>query len=205
MICNVSKLAKEILYSGSALLGVALLCILASTGGCFAERWQFTKLQGISEDTAKAEPLAVNLRNTQRGVHLALSDMNCYGGKTRGWSSWILETSPLSSLVESGLKRVVNDASQGLSRQVEATIILWRRTGDPSWLVLCYQLVQKSGGSTVAMGRKRLTGSADFGDLRARIDVPATQDARASTNEVLEFIRTNKVAVTSDEAPSFSR
>jgi len=192
VIFDVAKLARKLIYPLSALVGLALVCLLAFSGGCLTERWQFTRLQAVSEDTEKAEQLARHLRSTERGVHLALNDMNCYGGKTRGWSSWILETSPLSSEVESRLRRITDDTSQGLPRRVEAAIILWQRTSDPDWLIQCYQFVQKAGGPTIAMGRKRLAASTDFGDLRAQIDVPASEDARASTNGLFEFVSTNK-------------
>lgn len=78
--------------------------------------------------------IALKLSNRPGGIEVAAEDIDLTGGSTRGMSSWILETSPLSGKVLSVLRHTIATKDMPVSRKMEAQWILWKRTGEESYL-----------------------------------------------------------------------
>jgi hypothetical protein len=163
---------------------------------CSQEAGDFTRLKLSRKETQQSQILATALKDRPRGVRLALEDIDCFGGETRGWSSWILEKSSLSSEVDRGLNNIVFGLEQRLARRIEAARILWLRTGDWSWLVEWYRLVQRAGIPAVGAGRRLLVSAVDFGDVRDRINLPADHNAALSIEEFSQVLRAKGLAGT---------
>ena len=164
------------------------LCCLCLIGGCSREDATFSKLRTYRRETAKAQVFANELKESPRGVSRALADMDCYGGTTRGWSTWILENSSLSNHVENACKQLLRDSKQPLPKRIEASIVLWRRTHDTTWLVDLLSLVRFSGSHAVGHGRRKLITLLDFGEFRSEIDIKSTEDIRITSDEFVRFI-----------------
>ena len=113
----------------AAALSLTVFAILFFSS-CSKEGRDFQRLKRARKDTQQSQSLAATLKDTHRGVQLALADIDCFGGETRGWSSWMLEKSLLSSEVDGALRRLFQDTSQSLSRRIEAARLLWLRTGE---------------------------------------------------------------------------
>src|SRR5260221_386540 len=109
--------------SSSPFPALCLVFGLLLCSGCSRESLDFAKLRSYRRETPVATNLAVKLKESSRGVDLAVADMDCFGGQTRGWSSWILEQSSLADYVERKLTRTCGDHNESLTRRIEAARI----------------------------------------------------------------------------------
>ena len=91
-------------------------------------KWSESIQKGSGHDAA------ARLRTSPAGVRLALADITHGVGRKRGWSSWIVLTTPLGNEAVRGLQRIVEDPSEPSWRRFEAYRLLWARTHDPIWL-----------------------------------------------------------------------
>ena len=150
-------------------------CILLYYGlKASPEETAFQQLRLNRRDAETARPIAEELAEKPKGVALALEDFNVFGGRTRGWSSLILERSSLASLVEPRLKSLVDNPNAPLSGRLEAVHIMWRRTGDVLWLERLFIMVKEPGPQSILNARAKLAGAFAFSlaDFRMSICVP---------------------------------
>jgi len=178
------------LTSNRAVLILAYTVIL-TVAGCSKEDHKFAVLQSSGRDTEKSRQLSLELKDTHEGIRLALKDINCYGGTTEGWSSWILRKSILSSQVNCGLAKICTNEVESMSRRIEASRLLWERTGELTWMVQWYGFVQKSGKPVIGIGRKYLVSTVDFGEFRGRVDVPASENTSLTVYEFTNLFMEN--------------
>jgi hypothetical protein len=111
------------------LLSGVLLASMLLSSGCTKERIAFKKLHRVRRDPDAARPLAESLMKTEQGVQLALDDFDCFGGTTRGWSSWIIEHTPITNVNER-LDSIMGDPAFEESKRISAAWLLWRRTNE---------------------------------------------------------------------------
>ena len=139
------------------------------------------------DNPTQAMQVAHEIKDTPRGVALALRDFNVFGGETRGISSWILENSGRSEDVNSNLRRVAADQEQPLSRRFEALWILWRRgdQGEFSLIDQMFQLVVPAGQPSVGVARRKLAQCFDpsFAELQQALNLPAATPLKVSLEE----------------------
>ena len=160
------RLAKLLLY-------VAALSLLFFAARAMydrlmsSERRWFRMLWLTRREPDIAITHAKRLASTQRGAELAIEDLSVGGGSTRGWSSWILLYSPLRAYVVRRLSELVEDAGVPLDKRVEALVILWERTRDPSHLESCFLAVRRPGPPIFELYRLRL-----WDGVRARCKSP---------------------------------
>jgi len=154
------------------LSALALACFAATVYLVFSrEDLWFWLLRLHRKNQEYAQQYAQKLSSTKRGIDLALRDFGVFGGKTRGWSSWILLFSPHQEYVVGRLKGIVADENTDLDRRLEALLILWERTRDDSYLIVCFQAVQNPGPPLVFLVRGRLASAVGCKALQ----VPASE------------------------------
>jgi len=127
--------------------------------------------------------LSRQLSDTEEGVELAVADLDCYGGRTSGYSNWILLTSRLHGTVRSRLEEIAENDAQSLERRVAACEILWRRTDEDRWLERSFELAQPGGSPVVSYARAGLREVFVAGDSPKAIDVPDSQDLPVSVED----------------------
>ena len=170
-------------YPGRNLLLTLSILLLTS---CSQEKRDFVRLKALRKSTAESEVIARQLKETPKGIELALEDINCFGGETRGWSSWMIEG---SSVPEIDLKlRKILSGEKSLPRRIEAARLLWLRTNESEWLLEWYKLVEKAGPPAIGVGRRLLISAYDCGEEAARINVPADVDVTLSSEEFRDLI-----------------
>ena len=174
-----NKLSRAWVIWAPAAIAV-LACLLTDC----RERWCLLALRYElpgSDRTAVCERLGLS----QKGVRLALRDMDCWGGTAAGASRRILVTSPLRDVVEPGLRRVAESTDALLARRIEAYNILWRRTGDTDCLLQLFRLVSPPGPPSTECGRRLIVAALDAHE-RA-MSLMARHDRPLSVNEE-EFV-----------------
>jgi hypothetical protein len=139
------KLGCTVLLISMSLVAVAVYelpsCVM------MALRWN-----RANEDTAR--PLAKYLTTRERGVELAMVDMNIFGGRTRGWSSWILTETLLP--IDKDLNAIASNEGEPLSRRFEASIIMYRRSKDLGVMKRCLALAGRPGDLATRQAREIL-------------------------------------------------
>jgi hypothetical protein len=171
-------------------------CCLAFLGWLLSSDIAFYGLQVFREEEPIAEMLARKLMLSSRGVSLALDDVDCFGGRTAGWSNWILESSTRTNQCENALHVILKDDHETLSRRVEACWILWDRTGDPSRLRDLFLLVQKRGPPAVGAGRKLLASAVDSDGFPESInDLRDEDDLTTPLADFERSLRIRKIAI----------
>jgi len=120
---------------------LTLLLLLSAVFLGVQERYWFFMLRASRKQSALAHPYALRLRNRAWGIRLALKDFALHDS-TRGYSSWILITSPLGPLVEEELSEVIRSAHERLSRRLQACLIMYERRHEPSYLVSYVSLTE---------------------------------------------------------------
>jgi hypothetical protein len=167
-----------------------LSCVLL-VSGCTKDDVTFSKLRMNRRDTTKAQIYAAELKETPGGIKRAIKDMDCYGGSTGGWSSWILEQSSLAADIDEPLKELLRAQGEPLTKRIEAAIVLWNRTHDRRYLSDLFLLVRPPGPPVIGHGRRKLTTLIDFGELRSKIALPAEENLQVSAEEFNRYVRTH--------------
>jgi hypothetical protein len=156
--------------------------------GCSSkEERKFYDLELNARDTERSRELVEELKNTKKGVELALKDFNCYGGRTQSWSSSILKKSSLSSQVEVSLTEICTNGDEPMSRRVEAAHILWCRTRDIKWFLDIYSFAQKSGGIPVFFARSDLNAMLNL-QFKEYLNIPRKQDLSLTVEQFSNLI-----------------
>ena len=167
--------------------GVLLASMLFSSG-CTEERIAFKKLHRVRRDQDAARPLAETLMKTEQGVQLALDDFDCFGGTTRGWSSWIIEHTPITNVNER-LDSIMGDPAFEESKRISAAWLLWRRTDEDRYLEELFTLVREPGSKPVEMGRNWLASTSTNAVMWSQFNVPASQPLTMTTNQFSDAMR----------------
>lgn len=118
----------------NASIKALLIASLILFTSCSREDQLFRQLKDARREPERAEAIATELSRTNRGVELAVADIDIFGGKTRGWSATILTKSELDTVVERRLNDIVRDSTVPIAKRMEAAIILWYRTKDAAYL-----------------------------------------------------------------------
>ncbi len=158
-----------------AIAAVAVLLPVLVFKGCAGEAGTFRQLRLASKHPDEARPYAMKLRSSKAGVALAFRDMDVFGGQTRGWSSWIVQTSPLDEEVEERLFELVDGNATPLPKRLEALWVLWKRTGDDKRLLEMFELVREPGPLAVGYGRGQLLRAFDDPAAQEMFNVPASE------------------------------
>jgi len=170
----VTRRRVRMVMAGSVAL--AFVACLLLFWGRLRSSYEFACLRRHRKHPAVAAYYAERLRSTRRGVDLALGDLGLFD-TTRGWSSWIVEKTPLSEYVESRLKEVGGSSEPDLNRRIAALLVLWRRTRDSTYLEQCFLAVKDPGGPVVDLGRFRLSSEIS--------DATLTSVLRAAPSETI--------------------
>lgn len=136
-------------------------------------RYDFFMTQ-FNERGDSALPYSIRLRETTVGIRLALDDIDCFGGSNRGWSSWVLHTSPRQEVVLPGLREIAaNDPRE--ARRIEALELLWNLTGESEYARDLFRIAQAAGPPRIAHARATLQSMVDDEVVRAGLLVPDSQ------------------------------
>jgi hypothetical protein len=187
------KIIRE-LFSNRAIRrgGIALggLLLLAGIAIGYKEYFYFNllKLRDFQRDTEEAQQIASYLKDTSRGITLALDDMDCWGGKTKGWSTWILASSSLP-LVNDRLERILRDESEWPGRRIQAAWILWRRTRKSSYLIDLFKLVKHEGSTSVKRGRQYLASIAQTQAIQEKLQQNENISLSLTVAEFEEYLK----------------
>lgn len=168
---------------------LALLACLVFFNSCSKEERLFSELEDARREPETARTIATELSKTPEGVELAIADMSIFGGKTRGWSSWILTNSDLNTLVEGRLKKIAGDLSLATEKRLEAANILWYRTQDVSYLEVVFVMVQPAGNLETEWGRRALSTAIAPEDIANAITVPASEPISLSLEKFKQLLR----------------
>ena len=171
-----------------ALLFASLLLFTS----CSREDQLFRQLKDARREPVRAEAIATELSKTNRGVELAVADIDIFGGKTRGGSATILTKSELDSVVDPSLKEIVRDSTIAIAKRMEAAIILWYRTKDPVYLETFFVMVQPPGGLEVEWGREVLSTAFVNVDLKEAIKAPSSEPISLSLQDLREKMKDRK-------------
>lgn len=131
---------------------------------------------------------ATRLRETTVGIRLALDDIDCFGGSNRGWSSWILRTTPRQDLVLPKLREIAASDPHD-ARRIEALGLLWDLTGDPAHARDLFRLAEAAGPPRTHHARARLQSMVDDEVVRAGLQVPASQPVSISEEQFLAALK----------------
>ncbi|MBU2488266.1 MAG: hypothetical protein KKA60_02630 [Proteobacteria bacterium] len=110
----------------------------------------------IDGSNEKSLKYANNLRDTWFGVHMSLRNINIYTDDYDRWFSWILINTHREN-VEKKLISIATSNEYELSKQVEALIILFKRTNCCDYLVDIYSKVRGRGSFATWRGRMKLS------------------------------------------------
>lgn len=102
------------------------------------------------------QSIAKKLSGSEHGIDLALSDLNIYGGQTKGMYEVILYESENKDLVEQKLASYIADTSKGNSERSAAVKVLYYLSEDPAVLLDYFRLVKDPGGNDIYMARRYL-------------------------------------------------
>jgi hypothetical protein len=133
------------------LIGVFLILL----SGCSKHDLHYFKLKMFCDDASKATNYAKKLLNTNVGIKHSLKDFDIRGGKTRGWSIWILTLST-NTYVNKELELIAYNEDESIERKTQAFIILWNRTTNTQYLMDCYPYLIEQGPISVFIARKKL-------------------------------------------------
>ena len=179
---------------------IIIICCLFVLTGCLKSKLLFFKLKLWHKDTKETRTLVEQLSKTPEGVKLALKDMSVSGGKTGGWSIWILEYTNITN-VNSRLKKIAYGSEYPIQKQIQALLILWHRTHNTKYLYDCFIKVSDEGSPAVSAGRIKLyTYISEYTNIYDSLCLPRQEKVRLSTNEFktiidnYESFLTNKIS-----------
>ena len=153
-----SKMARKIpnvlwrwliaLFLVVPLLVVLLYCIKDN------EHLLFWRLQLVARYGGSGpKKYATALRETRPGVRLAIADLSVTGGSTKGWSSWIVRTSPLDHFAVEQLEHLLSKKDVDICCRLEAMSIYTQETRSVKYLLEWFGLVQGASVKKIDMQR----------------------------------------------------
>lgn len=170
---------------------ILILAVVAILVSYFAkERLMFWRIYRVKkDDPEEAMRLAAALKDTPRGIALAMKDFDGYGGKTRGISTWMLEYSTRPEVVPF-LIRIADDPSEPQPRRFEALLALWRRGNfqDYGLLDRMFLLITNSGSHYLSIERSKLAFFLNE-ELWHIIKVPHTNTINLTLEEFQKLTR----------------
>ena len=138
------------------------MAMLGALGWRYWANVSFLRLWWHRRDHAVALSIADTLSLRQRGVELALDDMGLFGGTTRGWSSYILRTSPIARPLEQKLQAIIASEQERPSRRLEASFIMWERTGVAVHLETVLEMIRDPGPAWTQRARRKLAATLGY-------------------------------------------
>ncbi|MCM8538319.1 MAG: hypothetical protein NE334_20420 [Lentisphaeraceae bacterium] len=131
----------------------ALMLLIVLITSC--RQNDFKSLIKHRANTDVSEPIAKRLMLTEVGLEKSINDLSVFGGKTRGWSTWILINSPKKEKVTNDLKDKLNKLEK-VSFRIEAYWVLWNLEKTNNHIISLFKLVHKAGGAEIQSGRGKL-------------------------------------------------
>jgi hypothetical protein len=187
-IVNARRYAKKggLVAGGAlgALILAAVVLALAFPGNPLEKAsWQWFYLQLNRSEAAAARRTAREMSSTHAGVRLASRDIDIYGGKTRGWSSWIMRRTEYREYAMSELREAVCDRTAPLARRAEACLLLAELAPSREIAKVLYGMVRAPDGTATEIVRSRIIRMVDDPVLRRALEVKANEPIGISLEE----------------------
>lgn len=163
--------------------GGATLVILALLAYGLRAWIGFQTLCLCKDDPAWARRVSEYLCGSEWALTLAASDVNVHGGRTNGWSSWILCYTSKDATAAAILKQVIRDPDRPRVDRLEAAWILWKREQQPQQFDEFLELLCDGGNPGIAIARRRIVGYLDPGLLRDKLSQPYNSSIELSESE----------------------